>query len=187
MHATLKSVTVNFDEPVANRLLGSLTPTRVEALAVDQAFSLVVQLDTLQLGLDELLLVPPAGMKLARDPAPILYAGSLEQLQDGQDMSALARPANLIIPDEETALSDSLYMSFAAIGGVNAAEAIRLEFTGRLFSPGGRLNARMRSSTSPGGNWQRVDQERNSLVLLARPEQKELFRNLTLVPPVFIP
>ena len=187
LHATLESVTVNFDDPVANRLLGSLTPTRVEALGVDQAFSLVVQLDTLQLGMDELLLLPPAGMKLVRDPAPILYTGTLEQLQDGQDMSALDRPANVIIPDEGTSLSDSLYLSFAAIDDANAAEAIRLEFTGRLFSPGGRLNVQLRNSTSAGGNWQRVDQERNSLVLLAQPATKELFRDLALVPQVFTP
>ena len=186
-HATLKSVTLNFDEPVANRLLGSVQPTRVVALGVDQAFSLVVQLDTLQLGLDELLLLPPPGMELVREPLPVMYAGSLAQLEDGQDMSALTRDAAVLLPREGTAAGDSLHLSFAAIEGARAPEAIRLEFTGRLFSPGGRLRAQLRNSESAGGNWQRVDQELKSLVLLAQPEQKELFRDLALVPAAFSP
>ena len=188
VHATLKSVTLNFDEPVANRLVGSLTPTRVERLAIDQAFSLVVELDTLQLGLDELLLLPPAGLELMREPEPILYAGTLEQLQDGQDISGLLRASNLILPREGTAVGDSLHLSFAAIeDGGSVPEAIRLEFTGRLFSPGGRLQAQLRNSQSTGANWQRVDQERNSLVLLAQPQHKELFKDLAIVPAAFTP
>ena len=185
-HATLSSVTLNFDDPVANRLLGSVTPTRVEELGVDQAFSLVVQLDTLQLGLDELLVLPPAGMELVRDPL-VLYAGTLAELEDGQDMSALSRDIDVLLPRQGTAAGDSLHLSFAAIAGARAPEAIRLEFTGRLFSPGGRLRAQLRNSQSTGGNWQRVDQERSSLVLLAQPEQKELFRDLALVPAAFSP
>lgn len=187
VHATLKSVTVNFDEPVANRLVGSLTPSRVEALAVDQPFSLVVQLDTLQLGLDELLLLPPPGMEVVRDPAPVLYAGTVEQLQDGQDMSALTRASQVLLPRQGSAAGDSLHLSFAGIDNADAPEAIRLEFTGRLFSLGGRLRAQLRNTASAGSNWQRVDQERNSLVLLAPVGQKELFRDLALVPAVFTP
>lgn len=187
-HATLKSVTLNFDEPVANRLIGTVTPTRVEQLAVDQAFSLVVELDTLQLGLDELLLVPPAGLELMREPAPILYTGTLDGLQDGQDMSALVRDSNLLPPSEGTEVGDRLHLSFAAIeDGGSVPEAIRLEFTGRLFSPGGRLQAQLRNSQSDGANWQRVDQVRNSLVLLAQPKQKELFKDLAIVPVAFTP
>lgn len=186
-HATLKSVTLNFDDPVANRLVGSLTPTRVETMAVDQGFSLVVQLDTLQLGLDELLLVSPPGMELLRDPAPLLYAGTVAQLQDGQDMSALTRASHLILPREGISVGDSLYLSFAAIEADHTSEAIRLEFTGRLFSPGGRLGAQLRNSGSRGGNWQRIDQEHNSLVVVAQPPQKELFRDLAVVPSVFTP
>ena len=187
VHATLKSMTVNFDEPVANRLVGSLTPTRIEVLGVDRPFSLVVQLDTLQLGLDELLLIPPAGMELLRDPDPVLYAGTLDQLQGLGDISALTRVVDVLLPREESSAGDSLHLSFAAIDEVASAEAIRLEFSGRLFSPGGRLQAQLRNASSAGGNWQQVDQERNSLVLLARPAQKELFRDLALVPPVFTP
>lgn len=186
-HASLRSVTLSFDEPVANRLVGSLTPTRVEALAVDQAFSLIVQLDTLQLGMDELLLVPPAGMELARDPAPLLYAGTMEQLQDGQDLTAQARNLRVLLPPEEASLGDSLHLSFAAIDGDQNAEAIRLDFTGRLFSSGGHLNAQLRNSHSAGGNWQRIDQQRNSLVVLGQPAEKELFRDLTILPSVFTP
>jgi len=188
VHATLKAVRIRFDLPVANRLLGSLTPTRIEALGVDQPFSLVVQLDTLQLGLDELLLLPPPGMKLLREPAPVLYAGTLEQLTgEGEDMSPLAQTVDLLLPGEGTAAGDSLHLSFPAILGASAPEAIRLEFSGRLFSSGGRLNAQLRNANTAGSSWQRVDQERNSLVLLAQPEQKELFRDLALVPPVFTP
>jgi len=186
-HATLRSVRLNFDEPVANRLLGSLTPTRVGALAVDQAFSLVVQLGTLQLGLDELLLLPPPGMELLRDPAPILYGGTLQQLQEGQDMSDRSLAANLLVPREGTAVGDSLYLSFSEINRGAAFEAVRLDFTGRLFSPGGRMGVQLRNATSSGANWQRVDQESNSLIVVAEPQQKELFRDLAIVPAVFTP
>ena len=186
-HATLKSVSLAFGDPVANRLVGALTPSRVVTLGVDQAFSLTIALDTLQLGLDELLLVPPAGMELARDPAPVLYGGTLAQLEDGRDVSPLARPVEVLLPRPGTSAGDSLHLSFASIAGADAPEAIRLDFTGRLFSPGGLLRAQLRNSQRGGANWQRVDQDRGSLVLLAQPAHKELFRDLALVPALFTP
>jgi hypothetical protein len=190
-HATLKSVTVNFGDPVANRLVGTLTPNHVESLGVDHKFALVVQLDTLQLGPDELLLVAPAGMTLLRDPAPLLYQGTMEQLTHGQDTDAVMLPVNVLLPIGEAAVGDSLHLSFDFDSLTDdldsTAEAIRLEFTGRLFSSGGRLQAQLRNSQRGGANWQQVDQDRSSLVLLALPQQKTIFSDLQLVPAVFTP
>ena len=102
-------------------------------------------------------------------------------------MRTLTRASQLLLPRQGSAAGDSLHLAFAAIDGAEAPEAVRLEIAGRLFSLGGRLRAQLRNTASAGSNWQRVDQERNSLVLLAPAGLKELFRDLALVPPVFTP
>jgi flagellar hook assembly protein FlgD len=49
------------------------------------------------------------------------------------------------------------------------------------------MGVQLRNATSSGANWQRVDQESNSLIVVAEPQQKELFRDLAIVPAVFTP
>ena len=178
--ATLKSIRLSFDSPVARRLVGELTPGLVELLGEARPYILEVAVDNLTAGFDELLVRPPAGMQLTYGT---LYAGKESELAEAADMSALA-----LSGVETLAEGDSLHLSFPAIERSDV-EKIRLEFTGTLFSAGGRLHASLRRSESGQGAWQRVDEKvpRSSLMVLATTQSNDLLRDLTIDPPVLTP
>ena len=180
--AALKSIRLSFDSPVARRLVGELTPGLVEVLGEARPYVLEVAVDTLTAGFDELLVRPPAGMQLTYGT---IYAGKESELAETADMSGLALSAV-----ETLAEGDSLHLSFPAIERSDDVERIRLEFTGTLFSAGGRLHASLRRSESgQGGAWQRVDEKvaRTSLTVVATTQSNGLFRDLTIDPPVLTP
>ena len=141
VHATLNEIRLNFSEPVANRLAGEVTPTRVDSLGVDREFSLFVDVESLDLGLDELLLLPPPGMTVSFDPArEALYAGMEDDFAEG-DIS------DLVMSDVQVlSQGDSLHLSFPAVR--SGVETVRLNFRGVLYSAGGRLQALLRNSES---------------------------------------
>ena len=180
--AALKSIRLSFDSPVARRLVGELTPGLVEVLGEVRPYVLDVAVDTLTAGFDELLVRPPAGMQLTYDGT--IYAGKESELAETADMSGLALSAV-----ETLAEGDSLHLSFPAIERSDDVERIRLEFTGTLFSAGGRLHASLRRSESGQGAWQRVDEKvpRFSLTVLATTQSNDLFKDLTIDPPVLTP
>ena len=180
-HATLREVRLNFDEPVAGRLLGEVAPRQVRVLGEEFPYTLFVELEDLEGGFDELLVRPPAGMEVGYSQ---LYSGSLSQLADGEDMSEL-----VLEGVELSAQGDSLHLQFPAVEPSSTVEALRLEFTGTLFSQGGRVEALLRRSDRGKGSWQRVDarEERVSLTLVAAPESRELFRDVRVEPAVVTP
>ena len=179
--ATLKSIRLSFDSPVARRLVGELTPGLVELMGEARPYILEVAVDNLTAGFDELLVRPPAGMQLTYGT---LYAGEEPELAEAADMSGLA-----LSGVETLAEGDSLHLSFPAIERSDDVEKIRLEFTGTLFSAGGRLHASLRRSESGQGAWQRVDEKvpRSSLMVLATTQSNDLFKDLTIDPPVLTP
>ena len=63
---TLRSVHLNFANPVAQRLLGEIGPFEVDELGVQRPFSLYVrpEFDRRDPGFDELLLLAPSNMEL---------------------------------------------------------------------------------------------------------------------------
>ena len=63
---TLRSITLNFADPVAQNLHGEISPFQVEELGVKRPFSLYVrpQFSPRDPGFDELLLVAPGNMEL---------------------------------------------------------------------------------------------------------------------------
>ena len=180
-HATLKSVAVNFAEPVANSLLGQVIPTRVDSIGVERAFSLVVNMEDQGKPFDELLLRAPAGMKLSFDPErESVLTGSEAIFAEGGDVSDLVLAGVQVL-----GAGDSLYLSLPEVKA--GTEVIRVDFRGTLYSTGGRLQALLRGAGD--GLWQRVDEKvvRKSLQLIARPERKQRFGNLVVNPPVFSP
>ena len=180
-HATLKSVAVNFAEPVANSLLGQVIPTRVDSIGVERAFSLVVNMEDQGKPFDELLLRAPAGMKLSFDPErESVLTGSEAIFAEGGDVSDLVLAGVQVL-----GAGDSLYLSLPEVKA--GTEVIRVDFRGTLYSTGGRLQALLRGAGD--GLWQRVDEKvvRTSLQLIARPERKQMFGNLVVNPPVFSP
>lgn len=186
VHATLGEVRLNFSEPVADRLLGRLVPTRVDSPGVEGAFSLFVDLESQANPFDEFLLRAPPGMQLAFDPSrEHVFAGPASAFGDRADPKADG-PTDRTVGDVQVLTTgDSLQLSFAPVR--SGVEVVRVDFRGTLFSSGGRLQALMRNSDD--GVWQRVDEEvtRTSLQLVAQPQRKVLFGSLELNPPAFSP
>lgn len=186
VHATLREVRLNFSEPVADRLLGRLVPTRVDSPGVEHAFSLFVDLESQANPFDKLLLRAPAGMQLAFDPSrEHVFAGPASAFGDRADPKADG-PTDRTVGDVQVLTTgDSLQLSFATV--TSGVEVVRVDFRGTLFSSGGRLQALMHNSDD--GVWQRVDEEvaRTSLQLVAQPQRKVLFGSLELNPPAFSP
>ena len=181
--ATLHSIRMKFSDPIARRLLGEVMPTRVEALGVERPFSLYVKMDTLEQQFDELLVRAPSGMVLGEeddveDQVRLLsgLAGA-DLLQEAADLQVLGS-------------GDSLHVRFPLLE--LGAEVLRLDFPATLYSSGGRLEVSLRNSDSE--FWQQVDVgdatgevASNTLLVIAQPESRELFRDLDISPRVASP
>ena len=181
--ATLDAVRVNFSDPVAESLQGSLIPTRVDSLGVEGSFRLLVELGALEQSFDELLITPPPGMELHFDPArDSVFAGPASAFAEGGDPGSFRLENVRVVSDTP----DSLHLAFAAVA--SEVEVFRVDFRGILLTAGGRLQVHLRNSQGE-GFWQRVDEKvpRSSLQLVAQPEHKLLFRDFAITPRVFSP
>ena len=180
---TLKSIKLNFSDPVARRLLAEVTPTRVEALGVEQPFSLFVGVDTLEQGFNEILIQAPSGMVIGEDETVVervqFFSGpaSADELEPSEDVTVLG-------------YGDSLHVRFPLLDA--DVEVVRLDFPAILYSAGGRLEASLRNSEKE--FWQRADVgdalkevTSNTLLVVAQPESKELFQGLKIEPRVATP
>lgn len=186
---TLRAIRLNYAEPLADQLLGELTPTRIDTLAVPQPLSLYIRPDfsSTNPGLDGLLLTAPDGMELGFSR---LYAGSEADLMStATELEDLAVDA-LSLPTE----GDSLFVTFPAIGPNSESDLLRLDFDGRLFSVGGRMQAFARLDRGGGSVvWQQIDQgdvsdaiDGNSLILVGLQTNRTLFSRFD-VPAIFTP
>ena len=181
VHATLRSIRINFSDPVANSLLGQVIPSHVDSLGVEREFSLLVEVENQGKPFNELLLVPPVGMELSFDPErESVFAGPAALFEEGGETGNQRLDGVVVV-----ASGDSLHLSFPEVP--SGTEGVRVGFRGTLYSTGGRLQALLRGSGD--GLWQRVDEKvtRSSLQVVAQPERKELFREFAVNPPVFSP
>ena len=186
--ATLNWIRLNYAEPLALSFLGEMTPTRVESLAVVRPFSLYIrpEFGAASPGFDGLLLTAPDGMNLGFGG---LYAGAEPDLVEGGDLG----PLQVQVQHTPTG-GDSLLVTFPVISPDSDADLVRLDFTGELFSVGGRIEAFARFRESDDDIiWQQVDEgdaasgiNNNSLVVVGLPEERQLFADLDL-PGVFSP
>ena len=151
--ATLRSVRLKYAEPLAERFLGEVTPARVESLAVERPFSLYVRPDfgRANPGFDGLLLTAPDGLSLERFTR--LLAGPEQELMEAGD------PSSFVIADAAQlgTAGDSLLVAFPLIEPDADLEVLRLDFTGRLYSIGGQVQAFARFSGDGETVWQQVD------------------------------
>lgn len=179
--ATLRQIELEFDEPVARGLQGEVMPREVEALGVGSQYSLVIELDTLAHGFDELLVRPPAGMQMVFDG---LYAGRRTDFGADPD-------AGLPMVDgvQVLATGDSLHLSFPGIDPADGVDMLHVAFTGTLYSLGGRLQAMLRRADGGRGSWQRVDEKvaRLSLTLVADPQRRHMLSDVSVEPSAFTP
>ena len=181
--ATLRSIRLNFADPIARRLLGEVKPTWVKALGVERSFSLYVRVDTLEQQFDELLVRPPSGMVLGEEDdverQVHLFSGpaATDEWQESIGVQVLDS-------------GDSLHVRFPLLE--SSVEVLRLDFPATLYSSGGRLKASLRNSDSE--FWQQVDMgdatdevADNTLIVVAQPESRELFQELQISPGVATP
>ena len=178
--ATLKAIRLNFAEPVAENLVGSIAPGRVDSLGVPRQFTLFVRPENSR-GFNELLLTAPLGMTLGDN---VMYAGAEEELQDGVEMGHLELETTPVATG-----GDTLHLRFPLVSPDQ--EVIRLDFEGTVYSFGGQFQAFVRQADASGdGVWQRVDpepQNPTSLHVLAVSKDRELLGDLHVQPPVFTP
>ena len=187
--AGLRSIRLNFVDPVAQGLIGEVVPFQVDSLGMKQPFSLYIRpdFDRRDSGFDELLLVVPKDMSLDFIG---LYAGAELDFTSGADMIALR------VEDAEIAATgtDSLLLSFPLIQPNNGIELLRLDFKTALFSTGAVLRASLQNRASGEGAWQRVDAgnafelaSSNTTTLVGAVGEKQLLREAKVHPAAFSP
>ena len=186
--ATLRSIRLNFTNPVAQGLSGEVTPFAVEQLGQPQRFSLYVrpQFAAGDPGFNQLLVVAPSDMRLAFEG---VYGGPAAALatEVGADW---ALDGAEVVPTA----GDSLQVAFSAIGPSSGVEVVRLDFSTALFSTGAVLQASLQHSVEGEGGWQRVDPGEavaevasNTTTLVGKVASGPLVQAVSVVPAVFTP
>jgi hypothetical protein len=182
--ATLHAIRLSYSNPVAQLLTAELDPVRVDSLGVMRPFSLFVKpsfrdSDT---GFDQLLLVASPEMSLEFDA---VFAGFEAQV-------AAADPGSIRSATVVGNTGDSLHIALGvSVLPDTGIEIVRLDFRTSLFSAGMQLRAAARTSQDP---WQWVNPgdamaaiDGNSTTLVGAFDNKQLIRNLTVVPRAFSP
>ena len=186
--ATLRSIRLNFTNPVAQGLSGEVTPFAVEQLGQSQQFSLYVRPEFAagDPGFDQLLVVAPSDMRLAFAG---VYGGPAAAL--ATDVGAdWALDGAEVVPTA----GDSLQVAFSAISPSSGVEVVRLDFSTALFSTGAVLQASLQHSIEGEGGWQRVDPGEavaevvsNTTTLVGKVASGPLVQAVSVVPAVFTP
>lgn len=186
--ATLRSIRLNFVDPVAQGLVGELVPFQVDSLGIERPFSLYIRPDFTRndSGFDELLLVAPSDMSLNFTG---IFAGAEADFMSGNDLTALV-PEGVEVAANG---GDSLRVSFAPIGPNDNIDLLRLDFRTALFSTGAVLKPLLQQRGATNA-WQRVDAgnavalgDGNTTTLVGAVGRKELIRYAEVVPRVFSP
>jgi len=186
---TLRSIRLNFSSPVAQSIVGEISPFQVEELGVRTPFSFYVrpQFDRSDPGFDELLLVAPSNMEL--NLVDIFGGGEEDFDENGGGMFALQDVE--VLPTGR----DSLHLRFADISPNDGTEVLRLDFETALFVTGVVLQASLRnSSEAEGGTWQRIDSGdalsqivSNTTTVVSSVANNSLLTDVQVIPAVFSP
>ncbi len=189
-YAALRSIRLNFASPVAQSLVGEVSPVQVEELGMERPFSLFIQpqFAARDPGFDGLLLKVPADMRLRFDG---LYQGGENELVAGAgDLARLRLEGVAVVPTSP----DSLWLRFAPIKPATPGQALRLDFQTALYSTGAVLDASLQNSAGGEGFWQRVEPGNalaavgsNSTTLVGIAQRKEVIANLRVEPALFTP
>jgi len=188
--AALRSIRLNFVDPVAQGLIGEVVPFQVDSLGIEQPFALYIrpEFGRRDSGFDELLLVSPPDMALEFTG---LYGGrEADFMAESGDISALAiTGATVAVGDR-----DSLRVAFPTIDPNAGIDLLRLDFRTTLFSTGAVLLPSLQQSGSPTSTWQRVDAGNaidmgagNTMTLVGAVGNKDLIRDALVRPAIFSP
>ena len=184
--ASLHSIRLNFNPPVAKQLQGELDAGVFAHLGAPQEVSLFVKptFTSQDLGFDEILVRTPPDMSLEFGA---LRLGSSAQWESGQAEEL----ANVQVMETR---SDSLWLRLDRLvkqGG--QVDLIEVRFTTALFSPGAVLQAAMGNS-SLANSWQQVDPadvtelaQSQGLQILASVQDNNVLGDLGIQPEVVTP
>ncbi len=187
--ASIRSVRLNFVDPVAQGLIGEVVPFQVDSLGLEQPFSLYIRpdFDRRDSGFDELLLVVPEDMSLDYTG---FYAGAETDFMAGGDGGAF-RVADAVLMATG---ADSILVSFPLMQPNDDIELLRLDFNTALFSTGAVLRPSLQNRSSGEGAWQRVDAGNafelamgNTTTLVGAVGNKQLLRDVVVRPAAFSP
>ena len=186
----LRSIRLHFANPVAQDLVGEVTPVEVDSLGVERSFSLYIRprFAATDPGFDGLLMVVPVDMRLEFKS---LYGGKVTDFAGPTaDLSALVQDQVEVL----ATAGDSLRLAFPIIGPAAGIEVLRLDFDTALFSAGTILRAALSNSALDEQSWQwlnpgdALDQvESNTTTLVGAIKRKELLGQLSLHPSVLTP
>jgi len=187
MHAaTLHSIRLNFNSPVAKQLQGELDIGIFERLGVPQEISLFVKptFASQDLGFDEILVRTPPDMSLEFGA---LRLGSSAQWESVQAEEL----ADVQVVETR---SDSLWLRLDRVvkrGG--EVDLVEVRFTTALFSPGAVIQASLGNS-SLANSWQQVDPadvtelaQSQGLQILASVQDNKVLGDLGIQPEVVTP
>ena len=148
--ATVKSITVNLSEPLADELLGEVWPTRIATTGQPDslAFFIHPEFSTAVQGFDEIMIAASAGsiMELLE-----VRVGSDEDFGSGQ--------VERLPPSQLEVLAtgaDTLWFRLPDPIGRDA-ELVEVRFQSAIFSNSASFKAAVQNSRNP-GFWQRVDE-----------------------------
>ena len=143
--AVLRSIRLNFVEPLANQLLGEIEPGVVGALGKEQELSLFIKpsFAPQSAGFDEVQIRAPDNMALR-------FRG----LRLGRE--AQWDSAQLATPEKVATAPDSLWVRLSEVVAPSAADLIEVQFATALYLPGAVFKASLGHSSIE-NSWQRVD------------------------------
>ena len=148
--ATLRSIAINTSDPVADRLVGEVWPTRIETVGTPEEFSYFIRPDftATDQGFDEITLEATAGttMELLE-----VRTGSKDNFESGQTTNYA--PADLTLIDAPA--GSIRFRLDEKIGG--GTELVQIRFRATIFGNSASFGAQVQNSAVP-GFWQRVDE-----------------------------
>ncbi|MCY3790592.1 MAG: hypothetical protein OXH63_17595, partial [Gemmatimonadetes bacterium] len=144
--AELRSIRLNFVEPLANQLLGEIEPGVVGALGKEQELSLFIKprFAAQSAGFDEVQIRAPDNMALE-------FRGLRLGREAQWDSAELVASAEVV-----ATAPDSLWVRLSEVVAPSAADLIEVQFATALYLPGAVFKASLGHSALE-DSWQRVD------------------------------
>ena len=148
--ATLRSIAINTSDPVADRLVGEVWPTRIETVGTSEEFSYFIRPDftATDQGFDEISLEATAGTKMELLE---VRTGSKDDFANGQTTNYA--PADLTLIDTP-ASSLRLRLNEKIDRGT---DLVQVRFRATIFGNSASFRALVQNSAAP-EFWQRVDE-----------------------------
>ena len=183
--ATLRSVAINTSDPVADRLVGEVWPTRIETVGTPEEFSYFIRPDftAADQGFDEISLEATAGTEMALLE---VRTGSKDDFANGQTTNYA--PTDLTLIDTP---ADSLRLRLNEKID-RGTDLVQVRFRATIFGNSASFRALVQDSAVP-GFWQRVDEgdptelvSSQTVTVLAL-SGDEIIRDFSLESQVFTP